>query len=46
MNKAQIENMLQSEAAFARSPNERKAQISSIIKNLWESDKRSKQRMV
>jgi hypothetical protein len=46
MNKAQIENMLQSEAAFAHSPNERRAQIPSIIRSLQNSHKRSKQRMV
>ena len=32
MNSGQIETMLQSEAAFGHSPNERKAQIPSIIK--------------
>jgi ABC-type transporter Mla subunit MlaD len=46
MNKAQIENMLQSEAAFAHSPNERKAQISSIIKSLQKSNKASRRRIV
>ena len=46
MNKAQIEKMLQSEAAVGRSPNERRAQIPSIIKSLQKSHKRSKQRMV
>jgi hypothetical protein len=46
MNKAQIEKMLQSEAAFAHSPNERKAQIPSIIKSLQKSYKKSRQRMV
>ena len=45
MNKAQIENMLQSEAAFGHSPNERKAQISSIINSLGKSHKRSRHRM-
>jgi hypothetical protein len=46
MNKTQIEKMLQSEAAFAHSPNERKAQIPSIIKSLQESSRASRQRMV
>ena len=32
MNKGQIETMLRSEAAFGHSPNERTAQIPSIIK--------------
>ena len=45
MNKGQIETMLQSEAAFGRSPNERRAQIPSIIKSLQESFRASKQRM-
>jgi hypothetical protein len=45
MNKGQIENMLRSEAAFGRSPNERTAQIPSIIKSLQESSRPSKQRM-
>ena len=45
MNKVQIEKMLQSEAAFGRSPNERTAQIPSIIKSLQESFRASKQRM-
>ena len=46
MNKTQIEKMLQSEAAFARSPKERRAQIPSIIKSLLKSHKRSRQRIV
>jgi hypothetical protein len=45
MNTGQIETMLRSEAAFGHSPNERKAQISSIIKSLQESFRASKQRM-
>jgi len=45
MNKGQIETMLRSEAAFAHSPNERRAQIPSIIKSLQESFRASKQRM-
>ena len=45
MNKGQIETMLRSEAAFGRSPNERRAQIPSIIKSLQESFRASKQRM-
>ena len=45
MNKGQIETMLRSEAAFGHSPNERRAQIPSIIKSLQESFRASKQRM-
>ena len=45
MNTGQIETMLRSEAAFGRSPNERRAQIPSIIKSLQESFRASKQRM-
>ena len=45
MNKGQIETMLRSEAAFGHSPNERTAQIPSIIKSLQESFRASKQRM-
>ena len=45
MNKGQIETMLRSEAAFGRSPNERRAQIPSIIKSFQESFRASKQRM-
>jgi hypothetical protein len=41
MNKTQIQKMLQSEAAFAHSPNEREAQIPSIINSLAKSHKRS-----
>jgi hypothetical protein len=40
MNRAQIEKML------THSPNERKAQIPSIIKSLQKSSKKSRQRMV
>ena len=45
MNKGQIETMLRSEAAFGHSPNERTAQIPSIIRSLQESFRASKQRM-
>ena len=45
MNKGQIETMLRSEAAFGHSPNERTAQIPSIIRSFQESFRASKQRM-
>ena len=46
MNKAQIETMLRSETAFGHSPNERKAQIPSIINSLQNNNRASRRRIV